>query len=188
VTSIPDKAALRARMRSLRRTLAAADPDAPQRLERHLPSQWIIESFEPDAYSLYHPIGSELDPRHLRFQVGDVALPVAVRRDAPLVFRVHSPGDPLEPDAFGIPSPTADAREVLPDIVFAPVLAFDSRGGRLGQGAGHYDRTIANLRALKPVLVIGVAYAGQEVAEVPMEPHDQRLDAILTETGYIQVG
>jgi 5-formyltetrahydrofolate cyclo-ligase len=37
------------------------------------------------------------------------------------------------------------------------------------------------------VFVLGLAYAGQELPEVPSEPHDQRLDAILTETGYIEV-
>jgi 5-formyltetrahydrofolate cyclo-ligase len=73
-------------------------------------------------------------------------------------------------------------------VVFAPLLAFDRRGGRLGQGGGHYDRTLANLRRMKSVLVIGLAYAGQELHEIPMEPHDQRLDAILTETGYQEFG
>jgi 5-formyltetrahydrofolate cyclo-ligase len=77
---------------------------------------------------------------------------------------------------------------VAPDLVIAPLLAFDRKGGRLGQGAGHYDRTLANLRALKPVFVLGLGYAGQEVAEIPLEAHDQRLDAILTETEYIEVG
>ena len=57
----------------------------------------------------------------------------------------------------------------------------------MGQGGGYYDRTITALRALKPVWVVGLAYAGQERAEIPMEPHDQRLDAILTETDYIPV-
>jgi len=90
-------------------------------------------------------------------------------------------------DAFGIPAPGPNAAEVLPDIVFAPLLAFDRLGGRLGQGAGHYDRTLAILRARQPVFVIGLAYAGQEIAAVPMDAHDQRLDAILTETGYIEV-
>ena len=66
-------------------------------------------------------------------------------------------------------------------------LAFDRTGARLGQGGGHYDRTIAGLRARGPVLVIGVAYAGQEVGEIPTELHDERLDGILTETGYIAV-
>jgi 5-formyltetrahydrofolate cyclo-ligase len=71
--------------------------------------------------------------------------------------------------------------------VIAPVLAFDRAGQRLGQGAGHYDRTLANLRALRPVFVLGLAYAGQEVEALPAEPHDERLDAILTETAYIEV-
>jgi 5-formyltetrahydrofolate cyclo-ligase len=138
------------------------------------------------TYGLYHPVGSELDPTPIRIPGARRALPVATARDKPLIFRLHEPGDPLGPDAMGIPAPIPDAPAVLPDVVFAPALAFDRRGGRLGQGGGHYDRTLAELRARKPVLVIGLAYAGQEVAEIPMEPHDQRLDAILTETGYIE--
>jgi 5-formyltetrahydrofolate cyclo-ligase len=76
---------------------------------------------------------------------------------------------------------------VRPDLVIAPLLAFDRAGGRIGQGGGHYDRTIAALRTQGPLFVIGLAFAGQEVAELPHEPHDQRLDAILTETAYIEV-
>jgi 5-formyltetrahydrofolate cyclo-ligase len=115
------------------------------------------------------------------------ALPAAESRDLALSFRLWDPRTPLEPDAFGIPSPPLWADVVQPDLVIAPLLAFDRAGGRLGQGAGHYDRTLANLRALKPVLVLGLAYAGQEVDAIPMEPHDQRLDAILTETEFISV-
>jgi 5-formyltetrahydrofolate cyclo-ligase len=76
---------------------------------------------------------------------------------------------------------------VTPNLVIAPVLAFDRHGGRLGQGGGHYDRTLADLRGQRPVFVLGVAFAGQEIEAAPMDPHDQRLDAILTETGYIEV-
>jgi 5-formyltetrahydrofolate cyclo-ligase len=64
-----------------------------------------------------------------------------------------------------------------------PLLAFDAHGGRLGQGGGYYDRTIAQLRAGGPVFVLGLAYAGQEVERLPAETHDQPLDAVLTETG-----
>ena len=71
-------------------------------------------------------------------------------------------------------------------MVIAPLLAFDRGGGRLGQGGGLYDRTLEALRVQGRVFVVGLAYAGQEVAEVPSEPHDQKLDAILTETGYIE--
>ncbi|WP_296599289.1 5-formyltetrahydrofolate cyclo-ligase, partial [Phenylobacterium sp.] len=142
------------------------------------------------SFALYHPAGSELDPSPLwaRLPAGGVGLPVAQARDGALVFRRHAPGEALVPDALGIPAPPLDAEPVLPDVVFAPLLAFDRKGGRLGQGGGHYDRTLAALRRMKPVFVIGLAYAGQELPEIPMEPHDQPLDAILTETGYQEFG
>ena len=68
--------------------------------------------------------------------------------------------------------------------MIAPLLAFDRLGGRLGQGGGHYDRTLAGLRRTGPVFVLGLAYAGQEVDRLDLEPHDQKLDAVLTEAGY----
>jgi 5-formyltetrahydrofolate cyclo-ligase len=178
-----DKPALRAQMRALRRKLAFDNPDAAEQAAGHLPH---LENVE--VYGLYHPVGSELDPTPVRVAGARRALPVVLARAAPLVFRLHEPGEPLALDALGIPAPAQSAPEALPDVLFTPVLAFDRRGGRLGQGGGHFDRTIENLRARKAVLVIGLAYAGQEVDEIPMEPHDQRLDAILTETGYTPIG
>ena len=82
----------------------------------------------------------------------------------------------------------AAAPLVSPNLMITPVLAFDRNGGRLGQGGGHYDRTLANLRKVRPVFVLGLAFAGQEIEHVPMGQHDQRLDAIITETAYIEVG
>lgn len=166
-------------MRALRRQLADGCPDAAAQAAAHLPDLVACA-----VYALYHPVGSELDPSPIHLAGARRALPAVVDRDGPMVFRLHGPSHPLLPDALGIPAPAAGAAEVAPDVVFTPVLAFDRKGGRLGQGGGHYDRTIEALRAKKAVLVIGVAYAGQEVDEIPMEPHDQRLDAILTETGY----
>lgn len=179
------KTALRSEMRALRRRLAAETPDAARRAAANLPCDGSLRVGA--IYALYHPTGSELDPGSIRLASGQRALPVVTRRGGPLVFRLHAPGEILIPDALGVPSPSPDAPEVLPDIVFAPVLAFDRLGGRLGQGGGYYDRTLAALRAAKPVWVIGLAYAGQERFEIPMQPHDQRLDAILTETAYIPV-
>jgi 5-formyltetrahydrofolate cyclo-ligase len=71
-----------------------------------------------------------------------------------------------------------------PTLMLVPLAAFDRRGHRIGYGAGHYDRAIARLHAkgLKPAL-IGIAFDCQEVGTVPNEPHDVRLDAILTESG-----
>ena len=184
---LSEKSNLRVQMRILRRRLAAATPDAAERLMAHLPA-CFHESPDLGVYSLYHPVGSEIDPRNIRLPTGESALPVAIALDAPLIFRLWRFGEPLVADAFGIPAPRADAPEVLPDVVFTPLLAFDRKGGRLGQGAGHYDRTLKALRAQKPVRVIGVAYAGQELPSLPLDAHDEPLDAILTETEYIRVG
>jgi 5-formyltetrahydrofolate cyclo-ligase len=69
---------------------------------------------------------------------------------------------------------------VTPDLVITPLLAFDAEGGRLGQGGGYYDRTFA---ASAEAIRIGLAYSGQLLAGLPIEPHDARLHGILTETG-----
>jgi 5-formyltetrahydrofolate cyclo-ligase len=138
----------------------------------------------------YHALRTEMDPAPLiaRF-VGHgalLALPAATPH-APLVFRLVQAGDTPASDAFGIPSPPPEAPETLPDLLIAPVLGFDAAGGRLGQGGGHYDRTIAAIRQVKPLFVLGLAFAGQELDRLDMATHDQRLDAILTETGYREV-
>ena len=182
------KSAMRSELRARRRALAEGAPEAGRRAAALLP----LEKLPPfSIVSGYRAQGSEIDPgpvmRRLRGEGARLALPVAVHRDEPLIFRAYDSRAPLEPDAFGIPSPGPEAEELRPDFVIAPTMAFDRTGARLGQGAGHYDRTLANLRAGGQVFVLGLAYAGQEVAKVPAEPHDQRLDAILTETGYIEV-
>ena len=114
-------------------------------------------------------------------------MPVAVDKASPLKFRLWRPDQPLEKDACGIPAPPASAPEVLPNLLITPLLAFDRHGGRLGQGGGHYDRTLKALRRQRPVFVLGVAFSGQELDEVPVDAHDQRLDAIVTETEFIEV-
>ncbi len=182
------KTVMRLEMRARRHALAEAAPEAGRRAAALLPLD-RLPAFR--IVSGYRPMGSEIDPRPLMERLAaegaSLALPAAHSRDAALAFRAWKPGDPLEPDAFGIPSPTKAAPEVRPDLVLAPLVAFDRTGGRLGQGAGHYDRTLENLRAAQAVFVLGLAYAGQEVARVPAEAHDQPLDAILTETGYTAV-
>lgn len=138
----------------------------------------------------YHALGAEIDPAPTVARFAGrgalIALPAATP-DRPLLFRLVQAGDTPSPDAFGIPSPPPGAPDVLPDLLVTPLLAFDAAGGRLGQGGGHYDRTIAAIREIKPLFVLGLAFAGQEVPVLDMAPHDQRLDAILTETGYREV-
>jgi len=177
------KQRLRRAMRGRRRRLAVQHPDAAREAAALLP----LGRLPPfQVVAGYHPLGAELDPGPLMARLSEagatLALPVALDRETPLVFRALT-GD-LEPDALAIPGPPAHAPEVLPDLVIAPVLAFDAAGRRLGQGAGHYDRTLRDLRATRSVFVLGLAYADQEVERVPSESHDQLLDAMLTEIGY----
>jgi 5-formyltetrahydrofolate cyclo-ligase len=112
-----------------------------------------------------------------------LALPVMVGKGKPLVMRAWTPGDVMEAAAWGIAEPTNDKPEVDPDVVLVPLLAFDERGYRLGYGGGFYDRTLAKLRAKRPVTAVGIAYDEQKVDAVPFESYDQRLDWVLTPSG-----
>ena len=76
------------------------------------------------------------------------------------------------------------APRVEPDVVVMPLLGFDARGTRLGYGGGYYDRTLAGMH--KRPRLVGFAFSGQELPEVPREPHDRPLDMIVTELGLRQ--
>jgi 5-formyltetrahydrofolate cyclo-ligase len=179
------KAHLRERARARRRELAAAAPDAGERAAAHLPAHVIAGA---RTAAVYLPMRFEVDPaplaRRLRAAGVTILLPAVVARDEALVFRVAPHDGPLEPDAAGLPAPRAGAPAMDPDLIITPLLAFDSRGHRLGWGGGYYDRTLAALRARRPVLAVGLAFEGQRVDAVPHGPHDQKLDAILTQMGY----
>jgi 5-formyltetrahydrofolate cyclo-ligase len=115
-----------------------------------------------------------------------IALPVVVGEGKPLVFRKWQPGEPLEKGAYGIDIPPAGASEVIPDAVIVPLAAFDAAGHRLGYGAGYYDKTIPKMRAQKKdILLVGAAYAEQQVEKIPADEHDRKLDAVVTEKGVV---
>jgi 5-formyltetrahydrofolate cyclo-ligase len=69
------------------------------------------------------------------------------------------------------------------DVIVLPLLAFDARGTRLGQGGGHYDRALAAVRDARRPLRVGYAYAAQERPLLPAAEHDCRLHAVATERG-----
>lgn len=125
-----------------------------------------------------------LEALHARGHV--VALPVTPPRGNPLFFRPWSPGTAMTPGPMGTQHP-AGGDAVTPDWLIVPLLAFDRSGARLGYGGGYYDRTLTLLRASNPSLTaIGVAYAAQEITQVPTGPHDAPLTAIATERGVIR--
>ena len=134
--------------------------------------------------SAYWPIGSEIDTRPLLVRLMDLGCAVALpetQGDEPLIMRLWEKDAPLYPSGFGTLAPIETAPVVEPDLVVLPLLGFDRQGNRLGYGKGHYDRTIAAM-SRKPTL-IGLAFAGQEIDQIPHGAHDIPLDGVVTEAG-----
>jgi len=175
--------------------MAQNQPDASQRLGQLGISalQGLFGSRFSGVFSSYRPIGSELDPgplaERLVSQGWTLTLPVTPPADGPetLKFYAWTQGEVLQAGSLGIEEPAAHTQALWPDLILVPLLAFNRQGGRLGYGKGHFDRTLAMLRQDRQVKAVGLAYAEQEVAQLPLEPHDQPLDAILTEREFIQV-
>jgi 5-formyltetrahydrofolate cyclo-ligase len=146
-------------------------------------------SFAPGSViSGFLPIRSEADIRplmdRLRRRGARLCVPVILDKET-IAFREFSAETPLVSSGFGTVGPGPEAAVLDPDIMLVPLSAFDRTGHRIGYGAGYYDRAIERLwqKGLDPQL-IGIAFDCQEVPSVPAEPHDVRLDAILTESGY----
>ena len=133
----------------------------------------------------YMPMRTEIDPLPaMAAHQGVVCVPVIMGAGQALRFREWSPGCAMVEGAFGALIP-ADGLWVEPEVLIVPLVGFDARGYRLGYGGGFYDRTLEGLRARGTVLAVGFAFAGQELAEVPIEPTDQKLDVIVTENGVL---
>jgi 5-formyltetrahydrofolate cyclo-ligase len=179
--SMSSKSDLRRDARVRRAELARACPDFAQRIAA------FADRLDIAAHAIvagYWPVRDEADPRGLMKALGTpLALPRIDAKHKALSFREWREPDALVDNHHGIPEPRADAKIVTPDVVLVPLLAFDAHGHRLGYGGGYFDRTLEALRANRKVLAVGIAYAGQEVAALPAEPHDHALDMIVTETG-----
>ena len=112
------------------------------------------------------------------------ALPVVTGENMPLAFRAWTPETPLQPDRYGIPTPTT-GDWLIPDLLLLPLNAFDAAGFRLGYGGGYFDRTLA---ALEPrPLAVGVGFEINRIATIRPQPHDRRLDWIVTEAGAFRI-
>jgi 5-formyltetrahydrofolate cyclo-ligase len=161
---------------------AAAATIAARPLPAAVPAGAIVSGFSP--------LKSEINPVPLMRAFAEagagLALPVVAGRGKPLIMRAWHFGAPLVAGVWGIREPPPEAPEVFPDILIVPMLAFDRTGHRIGYGAGYYDMTIARLRSIKPVIALGIAYAAQEIAEIPVTPRDARLDFVLTERETIE--
>ncbi len=145
----------------------------------------VIAPLRFACISGFLPIRSECDPRPImdfaRSRGAAVALP-AFLDGTTMVFRDYRDGGPLVAAGFGTREPPAEAPIVEPDLLLVPLAAFDRSGSRIGYGKGHYDRTIAAMHAAgRRPLLVGLAFSVQEVDRIPVEPHDVRLDRLVTE-------
>ena len=112
-------------------------------------------------------------------------LPVVVAPGAPLAFRAWTPDCAMVDDRYGIAAP-ATGEFVVPQALLLPVNGFDAAGYRIGYGGGFFDRTLA---ALDPApQAIGVGFELSRVASIRPEPHDIRLDAMVSEAGVWRFG
>ena len=173
-----DKPALRARLRAVRDEAAGAPIP---------PSQIFIDRLTPGlVVASYMPMGGEADPAFfveaaLRTDCR-IVLPHVIDRAMPLSFRMWAGDAALVTGPFGLRQPAADLPELAPDIILTPLVGFDRRGNRLGQGAAHYDRAFA---AYPAAWRVGVAWAAQEVTALEPDPWDMPLHAIATEKEWI---
>ena len=192
MTAAPDKAALRREALARRDALSAAERAAQSRaiLDRLARSDTLPfrDALHGGVVSAFLPIRSEVDTRPILALLAERGLSLALPAVTPdgLVFRAWRPDDTLAPAGFGLREPTADAPAVRPRTLLVPLAAFDRRGERIGYGKGHYDRAIARLAADgRPLTTVGLAFSCQEVDVVPAEPHDRRLDWIMTDRELI---
>lgn len=115
-----------------------------------------------------------------------VSLPVVKASGAPLAFHAWDPDAPMRDGAYGIQEPVGDPAP-LPDIVLVPTLGYTREGDRVGYGGGYYDRTLAALtEAGHPFVSIGIAWATGDLSGSGHrpQPHDFKLDGILTDKGW----
>ena len=182
-----DKPALRRKLRRIRTLHEGRIPVSMRSLLFHRPPTPLLDLIPAEAViGLYHPVGSEASPlayaRWFHEQGHRVALPWFAARGAPMQFREWvSPynDDSLVPAPYAGLQPADAAAPLTIDVAIVPLLGFTQDGQRIGQGAGHYDRYLAEHRHVVP---IGLAWDCQLVDQLPLEPHDRAMTAVVTPT------
>lgn len=181
-----DKKQLRKQAAITRKKAFEAMPDARFRLASF--HEELTRLYAPKIVAAYWPIRTEIDPVPLLAKLCEkgatACLPVTPEEGKPLVFYEWQIGTPLADGPYDTKEPDGSSAVVIPDLILAPLLAFDADCWRLGYGGGFYDRTLAQLEeAGYQTHVVGIAFDESEVERVPTGPYDKSLSAIITPTG-----
>jgi 5-formyltetrahydrofolate cyclo-ligase len=182
-----DKATMRRKFRRLRDEYVAALSEQDRSIAFSKVPSPLAAFLQPGKIIAgYIAKGSEANPSALLAEANYrgciTALPLVTSRAAPMQFLRWSPGDPLEAGPFGLMQPSITDDVVSPDVILVPLVAFDSRLMRLGQGAGHYDRALS---VLADHVAIGIAWSAQHAPAIEVDPWDVPMDAILTEKSWM---
>jgi 5-formyltetrahydrofolate cyclo-ligase len=182
-----EKKLLRAALKRRRADHVAAIPAFQHALLFRRPPA-PLEALVPEGavIAIYHEMDGEVPASNYGrwfFERGHrIALPWLESRGAAMQFREwDNPFDSagLVRDPYGAMQPPVDAAPLVPQVLFCPLLGFTSNGGRIGYGAGFYDRWLAGN---PPLLAIGLAWDCQLEESLPLEPHDVPLNAVITPT------
>uniref|UniRef100_UPI003430DEAC 5-formyltetrahydrofolate cyclo-ligase n=1 Tax=uncultured Altererythrobacter sp. TaxID=500840 RepID=UPI003430DEAC len=181
------KSDLRKKLRAKRHEHVEQLPESMRGLVFRHPPAPLLEKISPNAsIGLYHagpheaPTASYIGYFYEKGHT--IALPRFASGDAEMEFAEHTDpfeADDLEPGAYEMMQPNSDAALLVPDVLIIPLVGFTAMGHRLGQGGGHYDRYLAEHPER---IAIGLAWDVQICDALPTEPHDQRLDAVITPT------
>lgn len=183
------RTALRHRLRNRRRTLEPAERQAAeQAIQNHI--RHYLAPRSTAAVALYMDNDGEPSlgtlPAVLRRQGHRLYLPVIdPARSGHMGFHCWNRNQDLQDNRFGIPEPrTGEPIEPLQlDVVLTPLVGFSPSGARLGMGAGYYDRAFAGKRQGDTPLLLGIAFACQQVDDLPRQSWDVPLDGMITEHG-----
>ncbi|GAB7049914.1 5-formyltetrahydrofolate cyclo-ligase [Catenuloplanes indicus] len=189
------KTALRGRLLAARRALPEESRRAAAgRVRRALGD--LIAAERPAVATAYVPVGAEPGGAglpdvltRLLHPDGTLLLPVLLP-DLDLDWAEYAGPASLTPTARGLREPSGRRRgpAAVADaqLVVVPALAVDRRGVRLGRGGGSYDRALARCGS---ALVVALLHDGELVGELPAEPHDRRVQGVITPAGgFVRVG
>jgi 5-formyltetrahydrofolate cyclo-ligase len=114
-----------------------------------------------------------------------IALPV-IKSSNKMIFKPWVIGDPLDVSKYGILEPTNSKKEIVPDLIMVPLVAFDNKLHRIGYGKGYYDRSLKKInKSKKNSISLGIASSHQRCTNIPVNKHDFKLNYIFTEQGII---